>query len=135
VSEQQVKVSMALKKLANEKGASITGVALAYVMHKAPYISPIYGGRKTDHVEININTLALSLSDKEMAKIGNAWSFGVSFPMGFSNSDIYHLKLIDLERREAAYDQKVALQWQLQLKALLTAKFTKQQTNYASIPN
>jgi aryl-alcohol dehydrogenase-like predicted oxidoreductase len=40
LSEQQVKVSAALEKLAKEKGSVITAVALAYVMHRDPYVSP-----------------------------------------------------------------------------------------------
>lgn len=69
--------------MAKEKGASITGVALAYVMHKAPYVFPICGGRKTDHLKANIDELALSLSDEEMAEIDNAWPFDVGFPLSF----------------------------------------------------
>jgi aryl-alcohol dehydrogenase-like predicted oxidoreductase len=83
VSEQQVKVSVAVEKLTKKKGASITGVALAYVVHKAPHVFPIYGGRKTDHLKGNIDTLTLSLSDKEMAEIDNAWPFDVGFPLSF----------------------------------------------------
>jgi aryl-alcohol dehydrogenase-like predicted oxidoreductase len=48
VSEQQVKASAAL-------GASIAGVALAYVMCKALHVILICGGRKTDHVKGNID--------------------------------------------------------------------------------
>jgi aryl-alcohol dehydrogenase-like predicted oxidoreductase len=65
-------------------------------MHKAPYVSPISGGRKTDHVKGNITALALSLSDEEMTEIDNAWPFDISFPMDFSNSDIRCLELITL---------------------------------------
>lgn len=65
-------------------------------MHKALYVSPICGGRKTDHVKGNIAALALSLSDEEMAEIDNAWPFDVNFPMNFFNSDIRRLELIIL---------------------------------------
>ena len=42
--EQQVKVSAALEVVAKEVGAeSITAVALAYVMQKAPHVFPIVG--------------------------------------------------------------------------------------------
>jgi hypothetical protein len=62
---------------------SITGVALAYVMHKASYVLPTCGGRKTDHLKGNIDAPALSLSDEEMAEIDNAWPFDVGFPLSF----------------------------------------------------
>ncbi len=75
VSEQQVKVSAALEKMPKEKGASITEGALAYVMHKASYIFPICGGRKTDHLKGSIDAL---VPNEEMAEIDNAWLFDVS---------------------------------------------------------
>jgi len=51
--------------------------------NKAPYNFSICGGRKTDHLKGNIDALALSLSDKEMAEIDNAWPFDVGFPLSF----------------------------------------------------
>jgi aryl-alcohol dehydrogenase-like predicted oxidoreductase len=62
---------------------STTGVALAYVMHRASHVLPTCGGRKTDHLKGNIDALALSLSDEKMAEIDNAWSFDVGFPLSF----------------------------------------------------
>jgi hypothetical protein len=42
--------------------------------------------------------------------------------MSFSNSDIRHLRLIDLNVVRPAYDQKVALQRQLQLKSIANSQ-------------
>ncbi|KAF9367417.1 hypothetical protein BGX21_007432, partial [Mortierella sp. AD011] len=39
--ENDRKVSKILEKLANTKGTQITSIALAYVMHKTPYVFPI----------------------------------------------------------------------------------------------
>ena len=72
-SEQQAKVSAALEKLAKEKGAAIKGIALAYVMNKAPPFFPICSGRKTEHLKGNIEALALSLSGEKIREIENAW--------------------------------------------------------------
>jgi len=82
-SEQQVKVSKVLEKLAKEKGAAITGVALAYVMCKAPYVFPIVGGRTIDHLKGNIEALSLDLSDEEVKGIEDAWPFDTGFPLSF----------------------------------------------------
>ncbi len=44
-SEDQIKISNVLEAIAKRKSTIITSVALAYVMHKAPYVFPIVGGR------------------------------------------------------------------------------------------
>lgn len=82
-SEQHVKLTDTLEKVADRKGTAITSVALAYVMHKAPYVFPIVGGRKIDHLEGNIEALSLELSDEDIAEIDGAAPFDVGFPMNF----------------------------------------------------
>ncbi len=73
-------VSEVLEKIAKSKGTLITSVALAYVMHKAPYVFPICGGRKVDHLKGNIEALGLQLSQKDMEEIEQAYDFDVGFP-------------------------------------------------------
>ncbi len=69
------------ERLAKEKGTQITSVALAYVMRKAPYVFPIVGGRKVEHLKGNIEALKVELSDQEMDEIDGAVPFDVGFPM------------------------------------------------------
>ena len=78
-----IAVSKALEKVAHRKGSSITGVAMAYVMHKAPYVFPIVGGRKIEHLKGNIEALSLALDDKDMEEIENAANFDIGFPLAF----------------------------------------------------
>ena len=82
-SENQVKLTDALEKIADRKSTAITSVALAYVMHKAPYVFPIVGGRKIEHLKGNIEALGLELSDEDMAEIDGAAPFDVGFPLNF----------------------------------------------------
>lgn len=55
--------------------------ALAYVTHKAPYVYPIVGGRKVEHLKGNIEALALKLTTEEIDEIEDALDFDVGFPM------------------------------------------------------
>ena len=49
-NEQESKMSEALENVAKEHGIeSVTAIALAYVMAKAPYVFPVVGGRKVEH--------------------------------------------------------------------------------------
>jgi aryl-alcohol dehydrogenase-like predicted oxidoreductase len=82
-SESDIKISEVLEKIAKEKSTIITSVALAYVMHKTPYVFPIIGGRKIEHLKGNIEALKLKLSDEEMKQIDDASNFEVGFPMNF----------------------------------------------------
>ena len=74
------KISDVLQEIAQEKGSIMTSVALAYVMHKAPYVFPIVGGRKVDHLKGNIEALGLDLEEKHIEKIETAIDFDPGFP-------------------------------------------------------
>ena len=75
------KVSPVLEKIAEKKGAShMTGAALAYVMHKAPYVFPIVGGRKLEQLKGNIDALSIELTDEEIQEIEDAAPFDPGFP-------------------------------------------------------
>lgn len=82
-SESHVKLTDALEKIADRKSTAITSIALAYVMHKAPYVFPIVGGRKIEHLKGNIEALGLELSDDDMAEIDGAAPFDIGFPLNF----------------------------------------------------
>ncbi|OLN87869.1 Norsolorinic acid reductase A 1 [Colletotrichum chlorophyti] len=82
-SEEQIKISQVLEKIAKRKNTIITSIALAYVMHKAPYVFPIVGGRTVDHLKQNIEALTLSLSDEDIEEIEGAVPFDAGFPHNF----------------------------------------------------
>ena len=82
-TENQMLVADALAKIASRKNTALTSVALAYVMHKAPYVFPIVGGRKIEHLKGNIEALGLELSAQDMEEIEDAAPFDVGFPLNF----------------------------------------------------
>lgn len=47
-------------------------------MAKTPYVFPIVGGRKVDHLKGNIEALGLELSEDDIKKIDDAVCFVVS---------------------------------------------------------
>ena len=70
-------------------------VAIAYVMQKVPYVFPIVGGRKIEHLKSNIAALDVVLSSEHFAKIESAQPFDIGFPMNFFVSDC-HITRISL---------------------------------------
>jgi len=82
-TENQIKLSTALEKIAERKGTIMTSVALAYVMHKAPNVYPIVGGRSVNHLKGNIEALSLELTEEDIDEIEGAVPFDVGFPMKF----------------------------------------------------
>lgn len=82
-SEAAIKISKVLEKIAAAKKTELTSVALAYVMKKTPYVFPIVGGRKLEHLKGNIEGLKLELSDEDMEEIEGAYPFDIGFPMNF----------------------------------------------------
>ncbi|KAF6814139.1 norsolorinic acid reductase [Colletotrichum musicola] len=82
-NDAQIKISEVLEKIARRKNTIITSVALAYVMHKTPYVFPIVGGRTVDHLKQNIEALALNLSEEDIKEIEGAVPFDMGFPHNF----------------------------------------------------
>ncbi|KAK1762023.1 putative aryl-alcohol dehydrogenase AAD14 [Phialemonium atrogriseum] len=88
-TEGEVKVSEALAKVAAEHGIeSVTAIALAYVMSKAPYVFPLVGGRKVEHLQDNIQALKIKLTDKQIEFLESVRPFDVGFPHDFIGPDI-----------------------------------------------
>ncbi|KAF8815569.1 arylalcohol dehydrogenase [Phlegmacium glaucopus] len=80
-NENERKISQALEKVAGEIGAEhITSVAIAYLMQKAPYVFPIIGGRKVEHLLANLEGLDISLSDEQIKYLESILPFDVGFP-------------------------------------------------------
>jgi aryl-alcohol dehydrogenase-like predicted oxidoreductase len=82
-SPSKVVVAETLEQIASTKGTSITGVAMAYVVHKAPYVFPILGGRTTEQLNSNIQALGLKLNQEEMTEIDTAVPFDFGYPQTF----------------------------------------------------
>jgi diketogulonate reductase-like aldo/keto reductase len=72
-----------LNKIGKAKNVSLTQIALAYVMAKQPYIFPIVGIRKVEHLQDNIEALKVRLSKEEIKEIEEAYEFKVGFPHDF----------------------------------------------------
>lgn len=82
---KEAQVSLVLERLANARSPPVplTSIALAYVLHKTPYVTPIVGGRSLKHLHSNVAALALRLTDAEIDAIEEAYPFDVGFPMNF----------------------------------------------------
>lgn len=49
-------------------------------MQKAPYVFPIVGGRKIEHLHANIEALDIALSDEQIAYLESILPFNKGFP-------------------------------------------------------
>ncbi|ROT39418.1 aldo/keto reductase [Sodiomyces alkalinus F11] len=80
ISEAHIQISRALERISKRKGTIITSVALAYVMHKCPYVFPVVGGQTVHHLRQSIEALSLELTDEELREIEAAAPFDMGFP-------------------------------------------------------
>jgi diketogulonate reductase-like aldo/keto reductase len=55
-------------------------VAIAHLLHKTPYVFPIVGGRKVEHLKQNVQALDISLSPEQIQRIDNAKPLDLGFP-------------------------------------------------------
>nr|POE60657.1 putative aryl-alcohol dehydrogenase aad14 [Quercus suber] len=87
-TEQEVRMSTALEEVAQQHGiTSVTAVALAYVMSKAPYVFPLVGGRKVEHLKDNIQSLKIKLTSEQVEKLEAVTGFVPGFPNDFIGED------------------------------------------------
>ncbi|RWA11063.1 hypothetical protein EKO27_g4064 [Xylaria grammica] len=88
-SEQEIRISSALATVAEEHGIeSITAIALAYVMAKYPYVYPIIGGRKVEHLEDNIQALKINLTKEQIEYLESIVPFDLGFPGNYVGPDL-----------------------------------------------
>ncbi|KJJ30968.1 putative aryl-alcohol dehydrogenase [Aspergillus flavus AF70] len=87
-SEDEARMSEALEKVAAEYGVeSVTTIALAYVLSKAPYVFPIIGGRKIEHLKDNIKALEIRLTEAQIEYLESIKPFDFGYPANYIGED------------------------------------------------
>ncbi len=91
-----IQIAAVLEKVAERKKTLITSVALAYVLHKTPYVFPIIGGRNVEHLKGNIEALKLQLTDEDIKEIEGAKPFDLGLPMNRFGSNADNMWLTNM---------------------------------------
>ncbi|KAH2940615.1 hypothetical protein KXV95_002086 [Aspergillus fumigatus] len=87
-TEAEIRMSEALANVAAEHGIkSVTAVALAYILCKAPNVFPIVGGRKVEHLHDNIQALKIKLTEEQIKYLESVNHFDPGFPSNFLGED------------------------------------------------
>jgi pyridoxine 4-dehydrogenase len=63
-----------LDAIAKQHGATVAQLSIAWLLHHSPVTLPIPGTSSVAHLEENMKTAAISLSDTELKKIEKAVS-------------------------------------------------------------
>ncbi|OAL18068.1 hypothetical protein AYO22_10990 [Fonsecaea multimorphosa] len=77
------RATVALERVAKRKGTNAVGIALRYITLKAPYVFPIIGGRKIEHLQANIDNLSIQLSEDDIREIEEAAPIDLGYPHAF----------------------------------------------------
>ncbi|KAK0485514.1 NADP-dependent oxidoreductase domain-containing protein [Armillaria luteobubalina] len=95
-NEIEVKMSKALEAVAAEVGdaGNLTAVAIAYVMHKMPYVFPIIGGQKVEHLKVNIQALDIRLTQKQIEYLESIIPFDPGFPSSMIRDGTSHNRML-----------------------------------------
>jgi hypothetical protein len=58
-------------------------------MQKSPYVFPIVGARKLEHLDGSIASLAVSLTEEEIDEVDSAYPFDHGFPHTFLSGTLF----------------------------------------------
>lgn len=89
LSGRDKQVSAVLESIANAKGVDLLHIPLAYARQKVPYVFPIVGGRKVEHIKANIAGLRVYLTDEEIEEVESAYDFDPGFPHTFLSGTLF----------------------------------------------
>ena len=64
----------------NASYSSLYLVAIAYLMQKTPYVFPIIGGRKVEHLIANLEALNITLTTEQIKYLEGVVPFELGFP-------------------------------------------------------
>lgn len=107
ITQKDRDVSAVLEKVAGRKGSTLYQIAVAYVMHKTPYVFPIVGTRTAAHLESNIEALGIELTPEDIHEIEQAYPFNHGFPHTFLSGS--HFEGDQAESRQVQGPQDVML--------------------------
>lgn len=88
-SELYKAVSKKLEDLSEAKNTKLTNIAIAYVMQKDPYVFPLVGCRKVDHLKDSVDALKVHLEDEDIVEIESAHYFDPGFPHSFLSGSLF----------------------------------------------
>ncbi|KAG9661915.1 Aldo/keto reductase, partial [Aureobasidium melanogenum] len=88
-SQHDKDVSAHLEKIADRKDTDLLKIALAYVMQKTPYVFPIVGGRKVEHIQGSIDGLTVRLTEEDLQEIEEGYHFNPGFPHTFLSGTLF----------------------------------------------
>ncbi|PKS05451.1 hypothetical protein jhhlp_008827 [Lomentospora prolificans] len=90
ITSRDKQVSAVLEKIGKDKGVHMLNVALSYVRQKTPYVFPIVGGRKLEHIKGNIEGLEVTLTEEEVAEVESGYEFDPGFPHTFLSGTLFN---------------------------------------------
>lgn len=82
-------VSAHLEDIANKKATDLLKIALAYVSQKVPYVFPIIGGRKVEHIHGSIDGLKVKLTEEDLKEVEQGYHFDPGFPHSFLSGTMF----------------------------------------------
>lgn len=110
-TEDEAKISAALEKVAGEVGVeSLTAVAIAYVTSKYPYVYPLIGGRRIEHLQQNIEALKIRLTQQQVDYLESVVPFEPGFPLNFIGKSAKENFLLNANAQLAIVDPPKPIQ-------------------------
>lgn len=86
-TDAEIALAEALQAIADDIGATVPGVALAWARQKYEHLIPLVGGHKIEHLKSNIEMLRIKLTDEQMMAIDKASPHQHTYPLSLIGGD------------------------------------------------
>ncbi|KAI7238989.1 Norsolorinic acid reductase [Hortaea werneckii] len=77
------------RKLLRRQSCGLLDVALQYCVQKTPYVFPIVGGRKVEHIQGNIGSLSVRMENEDIEEVEEGYHFDPGFPHTFLSGTMF----------------------------------------------
>ncbi|MFA6542407.1 MAG: aldo/keto reductase [Bacteroidota bacterium] len=87
LSERNLAIAQEVIAVAGELGVSPSQAAIAWILHQEGVMIPIIGGTTAAHIQDNLGSLSVRLTDAQVKRLNDISAIELGFPYEFLNSN------------------------------------------------
>ena len=83
LTERNIEIAEGVAQIADESGATSSQIALAWVLAQPEVTAPIFGARKLEQIEDDLDALDVDLDDDALSRLDEVSKVPLDYPYDF----------------------------------------------------